>query len=73
MWIRVSGILDLKHHQDGQLQGQGDSRVNKVGVWERVGREMCSADVGLWEASDACMKSHGEQRAWDQTLRLADS
>lgn len=44
MWIRVSGILDLKHHQDGQLQGQGDSKMNELGVWGRVGREMYSAD-----------------------------
>jgi hypothetical protein len=46
MWIRASGIFDLKHHQNGQLQSQGDSKVNELGVWGKVGQEMRSADVG---------------------------
>lgn len=73
MWIGALGRLDLKHPQNGQLQGQRDSEVNELGVWGRVAREMRSADVSLRVASDAWMKSCGEKRkAQDQSLRLAD-
>lgn len=38
---------------DCQLQGQVCSEVNQLGVWGRVGWQMCSADVSLRLAFNA--------------------